>query len=211
MVYSIDNTYELRGYAGRLMSSFEALVAKHQSAPDVRVAVIAHGTNSVGDGSIHRIQEFVSPDQLSVSKIRNSLSFSYGYEWLDSSIAEGQKMINDECPQGVDLTAKPWCQHKVIVVLSDGDPGVTYEEYLGTWDDDLPDKLLDSVSADGIAVNTICVYGSNPRDSCDTSMKIQVVNSSNGHWRYLTMSRLAKWRLVEMSKATGGKYYGTVR
>ena len=209
MVYTLDDTGSFDQYRAELLSALEKLVANHQSTPNVRVGVIKHGGPNQLPPRIEQVHEFVTPGQLSVSKIDKSMKSSGGGEWLDSSIAKAQEMIDDECPQGLNLATKPWCQSKVIVVLSDGDPGFTYEEYYYSTSDDLPEKLLDSISDDGIVVNTICIYTISGH-TCDNSMYILFIYSMSDVRPRLRTST-SEVLLREMAEATGGKYYGTVR
>ena len=73
-----------------------------------------------------------------------------------------QMMLTRECPHGVDLTAKPWCQRKVIVVLGDGDPGLTPAgaDYFAASSEHLPMNLLQSLNDADIEVHalTLGVY-----------------------------------------------------
>ena len=121
-------------------------------------------------------------------------------------------MVNGLCPQDAYLTDNPWCQDKVIVALSDGDPGITLPDYFHSRNDNLPGKLVDSISNDGIAVNTLCIY---------TYHNIFSLSCDDPHWLFyvsgnpLTEQRLlgtkGKDLLEQIASATGGKYYGEVR
>ena len=194
-----------------MLSAFDTLAARYQSTPNVEVAVIKYGSYDCCNANpqgVHQVHGFASPGQVSVREIDDNLSFNYSFEFLDSGIAKALEMINHQCPQNVDLTANPQCQHKVIVLLSDGAPGVSYIQYYYTADDELPEKLLDDVKNAGIAVNTICLEtdGAAPPNSCNDYGYIYVRGG-----KYFDLTTLNKIRLEKMSTLTGGKYFGVVR
>ena len=198
-----------------VINAFKALVAKHQSIPNVQIASIKYGTVGVGNMSnaVKQMQGFMPPGKFDVANIRY-MQFGELHEFLDYGIARAREMIDKECPQDVDFITRPWCQHKVIVVLSDGGPGPTSLDYYNSSDDDLPEKLLNDIRDDDIAVSTICVHGNisdDPNHSVSCSSKFKTIYLSEGEQvSERVLDTIAKERLEAMSEATGGKYYGEV-
>ena len=214
LVYVLDDTESLSTSKAKLLSTFENLAARHQSTPNVQVAVIKQGggySTLPGTVRFKQIYGFVSPGQLLASKIDSELTLSAESEWLESGVAQAQRMINDECPPGADLTSNPWCRHKVIVVLSDGDPGVVEGKHYHSSHDNLPEKLLNSISNDGIVVNTICIVTTLVKGNSCYDKTLVTFIYTDGNVTYKTFTMTAKDRFEKMSTMTGGKYYGVVR
>ena len=165
VVYVIDNSPSLGLHRKALFDAFDGLTGG-ASSPNVRLAAVKHGYSwwKVFH-SVEKIKNslfnFRAPDAIPVNTLRGELSLSRYYEQLYPGIMAAWKMIEDECPPGDDLTAKPWCQRKVIVALGDGDPGIslTNTDYFPQpyADAFLPTNLLSGLKNAGIRVDTLCV------------------------------------------------------
>ena len=167
VVYVIDNSGSLKGSEEALLDAFDDLTGG-VSLPNVQLAALKHGYRwSWGRGfhSVEKIKNslfaFRPPDDTLVNTLRKKLSFNNGVEQLYPGIMAAWKMIEDECPPGDDLTAKPWCERKVIVALGDGAPGTSPvnadyfpEPYADAY---LPTNLLSGLKNAGIRVDTLCV------------------------------------------------------
>lgn len=122
-------------------------------------------------------------------------------------------MLEAECPSSVNLTKKPWCKHKVIVVIADGDVGRVPDtkHYFSAPDVHLPDNLLDRLAKAGTVVNTFCTgYG--------CSFEATVCAPQNGLRRYRdagteclvgkkNLGYTCKDILEKIARATGGRLY----
>ena len=164
VVYVIDNTGSLKDHKKALFDAFDGLTGG-VSPPNVRLAAVKHGHASWFPPAMETLKDslfdFRAPDVIPVNTLRGKFSFYYGYEQLYPGIMAAWKMIEEECPPGDDLTAKPWCQRKVIVALGDGDPGMSPsntdyfpQPYADAF---LPTNLLSGLKKAGIRVDTLCV------------------------------------------------------
>ena len=117
---------------------------------------------------------FKTPGQLlagtTVTDAIDDLDLTGRTEYLYPGIALAREMIEKEClpptpssTPGVGTptpTPKPWCSHKVIVVLGDGDPGLSDNDYHASSPrvhDVLPEKELDKIAGLGIELHTVCI------------------------------------------------------
>lgn len=181
VVYLIDDTGSQINLRIQLNLLFARLLNDHGTTPNVRVAALVHGSSpenhtlrpeerkTLGRGPAgpHMFGSgFKAPRDISrvaISNAVNSLTLNRGNEYLYPAIDLGREMIESECPATVNLSQKPWCESKVIVVLGDGRPGKAADDYFADAserdgvDDELPEKLLARVKAAGIKVNTICL------------------------------------------------------
>ena len=168
VVYVIDDSSSLKGSEEALLDAFDDLTGG-VSLPNVQLAALKHGYRwfwfGKGFHSVEKIKNslfaFRPPDDTLVNTLRKKLSFNNGVEQLYPGIMAAWKMIEDECPPGDDLTAKPWCERKVIVALGDGTPGTSPvnadyfpEPYADAY---LPTNLLSGLKNAGIRVDTLCV------------------------------------------------------
>ena len=162
VVYVIDNTGSLFGSTKVLFDTFDGLTGG-VSSPNVRLAAVKHGDGWMGSAPAVRtlkknLFDFSLPADIPVDTLRAELTLNGGYEQLYPGIMVAWEMIEDECPPGVDLVAKPWCQRKVIVALGDGDPGASplNTDYFPQPDAYLPTNLLSGLQKAGIRVDTLC-------------------------------------------------------
>ena len=168
VVYVIDNTGSLGPHRKALFDAFDGLTGG-ASSPNVRLAALKHGygPNHFPPPAVERLKknlfDFSLPADIPVDTLRAELTFNYNtaYEQLYPGIMVAWEMIKEECPPGVDLVAKPWCQRKVIVALGDGDPGMslTNTDYFPQPDAYLPTNLLSGLKKAEIQVDTLCAGG----------------------------------------------------
>ena len=116
-----------------------------------------------GPFSIDPAAPFKALDQLTDTMVTDAIDLlvmAGGDALTYAGIDLAREAIISECPTNVDLTLKPWCHRKVIVVLSGGDPGWGHSKYYATnpkLPGELPEKLLDDVKDAGIKLDTICL------------------------------------------------------
>ena len=208
------------------------LKAKHKKTPNVKVAAIKHGVGNVpiekryvdviGDGA--PLFNFMPPNQMPISAAAKRIRLKMGNEQFYPAIAEARRMLDVECPSGVDLTAKPWCGSKVIVALGDGAPGITSRGYFATnnpsgsrWGSNrywLPDKLLADLASAGIRVNSMCIG-----HSCwfrmivctdfDDPALIEISDACRAYGkRGITLRHKGSDAMKWLATSTGGTYYG---
>ena len=164
VVYVIDNSGSLEPHKEALFDAFDDLTGR-ASLPNVQLAALKHGYSGTWERDFHSVETlknslfaFRPPDDTLANTLRGELSFSHYYEQLYPGIMAAWKMIEVECPKDVDLDAKPWCERKVIVALSDGDPGMSWTnaDYFPQPDAFLPTNLLSGLQKAGIRVDTLC-------------------------------------------------------
>ena len=167
VVYVIDNSGSLVPHRKALFNAFDDLPGG-ASPPNVQLAAVKHGYSQAAAASPQAIETlknslfaFRPPDDTLANTLRGKLYFNYGNEQFYSAIMAAWEMIKDECPPGVDLDVKPWCERKVIMALGDGDPGVSpmnADDFPQPYADAfLPTNLLSGLKNAGIRVDTLCV------------------------------------------------------
>ena len=170
VVYVIDNSGSLEPHKEALFDAFDDLTGR-ASLPNVQLAAVKHGYSQDLRAGLPRRQSKRSRTACLLSVRRTipwpihyeeKLYFNYGItNSFYSAIMAAWEMIKDECPPGVDLDVKPWCERKVIMALGDGDPGVSpmnADDFPQPYADAfLPTNLLSGLQKAGIRVDTLCV------------------------------------------------------
>ena len=179
VVFIIDDTASQRNLHADLNHAFSQLIAKHRNSVNVRVAALVHGELAYVEPPVYRLERFqastlgrvLSPDLLGgfnapgslspgkVSKAINALPLRAYKELLYPAIsyAMGWMTHPTMCGYPLDLSKKPWCQRKVIVVLGDGRPGQADDRYFHARGDELPNKLMEAVRHRQIELHTLCL------------------------------------------------------
>ena len=154
----------------------------------------------------------------------NPLVFAGADEYLYPAIDLARRMIIAECPRGVDLTAKPWCYHKVIMLLGRGEPGKAADDYfhqgpqLDGVHDELPEALLDQLNHPdvNIKLHALCVANGSCRNKI---YRLRDVYPQYAPYRYYTFASIPRLRwdigyrgadiLRELATQTGGVFHGS--
>ena len=227
VVYVIDNSDSIRDHKEALFDAFDDLTGR-ASLPNVELAAVKHGFDALGrtpspamETLKNSLFAFRPPDDTLVNTLRKKLSFNNGVEQLYPGIMAAWEMIDDECLPGDLVATKPWCEHKVIVVLGGGDPGVfpTNKHYFRQpyADANLPTNLLSGLNKAGIKVDTLCV-GS----VCEAriSSRCEWIKGSTHigppslfvSWCLASPADLLGSKIMqELSSRTGGDYHGIVK
>ena len=105
--------------------------------------------------------ELRPPAEIPLDLVKRRIAGDKVYDQLYPAIKAALLMIQDECPQPVDLNAKPWCEHQAIMALGDGDIGVVlYEEnYLDATKprEVLPENLFQELTDAKVPVHTFSI------------------------------------------------------
>ena len=236
VVYVIDETGTTSHMKQALFDAFERLKIRHGSTPNVRVAVIKQGTTAgspltAKDEQLvgNPVHDFTTVQGLAVEQIEKRLNLRMDDEQFYIGIREAQRMIESKCPAGVDLTAKPWCQRKVILTLGDGEIGIVPGSYFGAdRETDMPENLFNGLAGAGIKVNTLCLKGicGHHQVLCAATDPMVFINMYPSQRRHIADAEcknnhgvpakkifhtLSKDFLKGVSKRTGGEYFGYLR
>ena len=223
VVYVIDNTGSLVPHRKALFDAFDDLTGG-PSPPNVRLAALKHGYGSNYVHSAETLKNnlfaFRPPDDTLVNTLQGKLSLDNMVELLYPGIMAAWKMIEDECPPGVDLVARPWCERKVIVALGDGDPGMSWTntDYFPQPDAYLPTNLLSGLKKAEIQVDALCV-GRVCEDRIISCNDVKPGRTWFGSSSDYSMSKcptspadpLGREIMEALSTHTGGVYHGVAK
>ena len=228
-MYLIDDSYSITSGKRRLKSAFLKMLDYHKrkKTPHVYVAALKQGGDKLPltikprrrskvmmkpGNPLFRFRELSS---LSPRKVNNALDTLTGkrrYEYLYPGIDEARMMIEAFCRKPANQLP---CQRKVIVILSDGDPGLAHEKDFGDPKHKLPYALLDEVKRAGIELHTLCMG-----KSCDSEIaRSSIYFRHYGNWRCgsayypkrICTGYCGGDIMRELATYTGGKFYGQYR
>ena len=192
--------------------------AEYQTIPNLKVAAIKHAVSSwhsvdesMVNGFKGNLFGFKAPKDVPLAKINEVDGKGGGREQLYPAIEAARRMLQDECPAGVDMESKPQCQRKVIVVIGDGDPGIssTDSDYFAAPNDyktKVAEALLTRVEKSDIRVDTICI----DKQSCHRGMFVKQVWEGTVEFYSASHTTGALYTgdyvLRNIAKDTGGTY-----
>ena len=179
---------------------------------------------------------FRAPSQIAnatVTDAIDALVFSDTDEYLYPAIDLAWEMIKTECPPPAagtptpppatgtpTPTPKPWCKHKIIVILGRGEPGKAADDYFHKTQqltDVLPEELLERLKDLNIKLHTLCLG----RVTCQHKQYFRPHGHAYGPPnRYYTNTATPKhlrdtgYRggdiMRELATRTGGTFHGVV-